>query len=800
MSSTRREFVQGGVALMGLPRLHRHPSETNQDEMNAEELWYLQPADRWLQALPIGNGRIGGMIFGDPHMERVALSESTVWSGKSELDQVNPGALAHLHEMRELFFARKYGQMQELCSKYLPGKMNNFGTNLPLPELQFQFDNQISPSNYRRSLNLDQAIARVTFRNEGAIFRREFLASHPDGILAFHFTCSLPEQISFRMQFGETDLPSHIHYDQENTLTLRGRAYEHLHSNGKAGVAFQISAHIIHEGGMVTGAGQSLQVSKANTVTVLVAVGTSFRGGKPEQACHQNIRRAAGKSFQLIRQAHRADHQSLYRRLSINLGPSSPSSRRQPTNVRRQALEQGAADPELIALFFQYGRYLTIAGSRADSPLPLALQGIWNDGRASSMGWTDDFHLDINTEQNYWPAEVCNLSECQMPLFGLIELMRTAGSKTAREMYGAPGWVVHTVTNPWGYTAPGGIGWGVFVTAGLWIALQMWDHYTFNVDTDFLRNHAYPVLREAAEFFLAYMVKDPNNDWLVTGPSVSPENWYVTSEGSHAADAMGNTVDRVLVHALCSMCIEASKILRVDEDLHTRLKQVQAKLPPFQIGSHGQLQEWMLDFKEAIPNQRHTSHLIALYPEHQISPRTTPKLARAAEVTIQRRMHAAHWQQTEWGFANLIAYYARLLKGDDAYQYLTELIGKSSDDNLLTFSIAGVAGATQNIFALDGNTAGTAAIAEMLLQSQANEIELLPALPTAWPTGSIRGLCARGGYVVDIEWHGGTLTLATITSRRGGITPVRYRNKRTTLHSRPGQATHLRPENFIETA
>jgi alpha-L-fucosidase 2 len=466
--------------------------------------------------------------------------------------------------------------------------------------------------------------------------------------------------------------------------------------------------------------------------------------------------------------------------------------------VRRKALETGANDPELLALFFQYGRYLTIAGSRAYSPLPLALQGIWNDGLASSMGWTDDFHLDINTQQNYWPAEVCNLAECQTPLFALIDRMREHGRETAREMYGAPGWVVHTVTNPWGFTAPGSVGWGIFVSAGIWVSLQLWDHWTFNGDIEFLSKRAYPALREAAEFFLSYLVSEPKHGWLVTGPSDSPENWYLTPSGYRASESMGNTCDRTFVHALFSMCIGASKALSVDAEFCRKLEDARAKLPPFQIGRHGQLQEWLEDFEDADPNHRHTSHLVGLYPLNQIAPRTTPELARAAEVTIQRRMNAPHWEQSEWGRANLVVYYARLLKGDDAHKYLVGLLAKAADANLLTFSSGGVAGAEQNIFAIDGNTAGTAGIAEMLLQSQGGEIELLPALPHAWPEGSVRGLCARGGYVIDIDWNSNKLESAVIVCRVAGTARVRYRDRLITIHLLPGKSRRLRPESFAQ--
>jgi alpha-L-fucosidase 2 len=573
-----------------------------------------------------------------------------------------------------------------------------------------------------------------------------------------------------------------------------------MHSSGHDGVALQIRAQVFPEGGSVSPAEKGMDVHAANAVTVLLAIGTSYRNADPEAICKQALQRAAGRSFAELRQAHITDHQALYRRMTLKLGQSSALTAQQPTDVRRQALEHGPEDPELLALFFQYGRYLSIAGSRADSPLPLALQGIWNDGLASSMGWTDDFHLDINTQQNYWPMEVCNLSECQTPLFSLVELLSTSGRSTAKEMYGAPGWVAHTVTNPWGYTAPGSPGWGIVVTAGVWIALQLWDHYAFTGDVEFLRTRVYPVLREAAEFFLAYMVPEPKHGWLVTGPSDSPENWYIAPTGSHIAEAMGNTCDRVFVHALFSMCIEASKTLALDDSFRSQLEQARVKLAPFQIGRHGQLQEWLEDYEDAIPNHRHTSHLVALYPEHQISPRTTQQLARAAEVTLQRRITAPHWEQSEWGRANLAVYYARLLKGDDAHTSLVGLIAKATSNNLLTYSSGGVAGAESDIFAIDGNTAGTAAIAEMLIQSQAGEIELLPALPSAWPTGSIRGLCARGGYVVDIAWRSGKLSSAVIISRIGGTTPVRYGDLRTTVRLSAGQSVQLHPDSFLNHA
>ena len=794
MTTSRRDFLRGSLALATLPHVTSEllpPIAPNHDE-----LWYSSPAERWLEALPVGNGRLGGMVFGGVGMERIALSEATAWSGSPSTTDVNPSALEHLPQIRELLFAGKYVEARSLCEKHLLPHPRSFGTNMPLPELQLTFDDMKLVTQYRRSLNLNDAVARTSFRKGAALFSREVIASHPDEVIAIRLTCSEPGMISFQAGFGAIALPCTLQTIGQDTLVLRGHAYEKLHSGGSDGVELHVRTQIMTEGGSLTATEQALHVRNANAVTVLVAVATSFADQLHEKACIQILQRASRKKYAQLRQAHIADHQSLYSRMSLDLGASPANVNHNPTDKRRNALAAGASDPQLLALFFQYGRYLTIAGSRENSPLPLALQGIWNDGLASSMGWTDDFHLDINTQQNYWAAEVCNLSECQTPLFGLIETLRVAGRRTAKEMYGAPGWVCHTVTNPWGYTAPGwGLGWGLFVTAGIWIALQMWDHYTFNADAEFLRKSAYPVLREAAEFFLAYMVPEPKHGWLVTGPSDSPENTFLTPSGERCSESMGNTCDRVFVHALYSMCIEASRVLSVDPEFRQKLESARAKLPPFQVGRHGQLQEWLEDFEDADPNHRHTAHLVALYPENQISPRT-PELVHAAEVTIERRMNTPNWEQSEWGRANLVVYYARLLKGDKAHTHLVGLVAKAADDNLLTFSSGGVAGAEQNIFAIDGNTAGTAGIAEMLLQSQAGEIHLLPALPAAWHRGSVRGLCARGGYQVNIAWREGILASSTIMSKRGGSIPVRYNDRMIQLHLRPGQAVHLSVENF----
>ncbi len=791
MRATRRAFLLGSMATAALPRgsvAEPAPAEV--------PMWYDKPAERWLQALPIGNGRLGAMVFGGAAKERLHLSESTLWSGAPSTLNVNPAAREHLPAIRELLFAGKYTEAEELCGKYLLGRSDQFGTALPLGFLEIETLLPASPVLYRRSLDMAEGVARVAFTSGGVRFRREVLASHPHGLIAVRLECDKPAGLSCTVTFSDPHLPGDISTEGPDLL-LRGHAWERVHSDGQHGVSFVSGVRAIVDGGTVQAEDGRITIDAANSVTLLIAVATDFRGANPENRCRQTLTNASSLPWSLVRTAHVRDHAALFRRVSLDLS-KNPEAASLPLDERRRRLADGADDPELCALFFQYGRYLTIAGSREDSPLPLALQGIWNDGLAAAMGWTDDFHLDINTEQNYWICETGNLSECHAPLATLVDGLRTSGAPTAQQMYGAPGWVTHVVTNPWGFTAPGwGLGWGIFVTGGVWIALQMWDHFRFTHDQGYLRHKAWPVLREAALFFLQYMVEHPEKKWLVTGPSTSPENWFVAPDsGKPCSDSMGPTCDRVLVYALLSACMAASQILGTDPELRSRMAAARDRLPPLQIGRHGQLQEWLEDFDEAEPNHRHTSHLIALYPESQISPQETPALAAAARVTIERRIHQPNWEDTEWSRANLVNYFARLLDGDAAYHHLVGLIAHAADDSLLTYSRAGVAGAESNIFALDGNTGGAAGLAEMLLQSQGDVLHLLPALPRTWPAGSVRGLRARGGITVSIRWHNGTLTSAVLTADRTTDVTVRYGRKTAKVHLPTGERVRIESAIF----
>ncbi len=739
-------------------------------------LWYRQPAQRWLEALPIGNGRLGAMVFGGVTDERLELNEATFWSGASSEEHEKPEGLNAFSKIRELFKAGKSGDVAWPLIEKMLGRKLNYGTSLPAGYVllkQAGTDGEVR--DYRRELDIEAALARVAFTANGVRYNREALASHPDGVMAVRLSADRKDSISFKLRYVTARFPFEAQAQGKDTLVVSGRALEKQHSDGTCGVSFVAKIRVLPEGGIMTAGEGSLSVAGADAVTLLIALNTDFQGRDAAALCAGQIDAAQRKSWKDLRAGHVADHQRLFQRVALDLGGAKAAG--QPTDVRLDALRKGQADPQLAALFFQYARYLTIAGSREDSPLPMHLQGLWNDGLAADMGWTCDYHLDINTQQNYWLTESGNLSECGQPLFHLIESLQAPGRKTARKLYGVDkGWVCHVFTNPWGFTAPGwGGGWGLHVTGGVWIASHLWEHYLFTGDREFLAQRAYPVLKGAAEFFLDYLFADPATGYLLTGPSVSPECGGETNPGA--------VHDRAMVCALFDACIEASRTLGVDAAFRARLEADRAKLPPYKIGRNGQLQEFQSD-DGGETNHRHTSHLVALFPLGQITPRGTPELARAAEKSLRLRMDRPDWEDVEWSAGNSVCYYARLGNGELAHKNLTNLLVSDTDADLLTFSRGGIAGAPQNIYVIDGNISGAAGIAEMLMQSHAGEIDLLPALPKAWPTGSVKGLCARGGFTVDIEWKDGQVTNYRIASAAPREVTIRINNETKTVKSK----------------
>jgi alpha-L-fucosidase 2 len=754
---------------------------------NAPELWYDQPAQEWMQSLPVGNGRLGAMVYGGITEETIALNEITLWSGEVDSAQEQPFGKEKLAKIRQLFFDGKIKEGNEIADKDLIGFFNTYGTHLPFGDLLLDFQHKASPENYRRSLDLSNALAKVSYTVDDVHFTREVFCSNPDQVLVVHLKADKKKSISLQ---GQMKMLRKATFEiKDNVFLLKGQVdYPKF---GKGGVDFAGQIQFKTKGGCIVTEGESIRISDADEVTILIDINTNLTLSDPEQTCLQHISTAGQKDYKELRQKHIADFSNLFNRVELSLGTPKNDL---PTDERLKQLKNNVDDPDLMALFMQYGRYLLISCSREDSPLPANLQGLWNDNLACSMMWTCDYHLDINTEQNYWLANVGHLPECNAPLFDFVDYLAKAGSKTAENVYGSPGWVAHTVANIWGFTSPGlSTGWGVFPTAGVWLASHLWSHYIYTGDTVFLQKRAYPVLKESARFMLDYMVVNPNNGYLMTGPSTSPENTFGL-DGKKYPLSMMPTCDNVLVHELFTSCLESAKILDCDEAFRDSLQQSLAQLPPLKIGSQGQLQEWFEDYDEPYPHHRHTTHLLALYPFNQVSVRQTPELAEAAAVTIERRVNHPKWEDVEWSRANMINFYARLREPEKALQSVKMLMTEAARENMLTISAKGIAGAQWDIFVLDGNEAGAAGITEMLLQSQEGYIELLPVLPPQWNTGHFKGLCVRGGGEIDAEWSNGIVQKAVLRANTDNTFRLKIPGNKTQYRITKNKV-EIQPEN-----
>lgn len=757
---------------------------------NALRLLFVEPAEQWCDALPIGNGRLGAMVYGGPRVERFYLSDATFWSGETSLENNNSQGPAIVAEVRRLLLAGEIAAANKLAEQ-IEGRKLNYGTNLPFGNLRLLLahaDDNVRA--YRRELDLDSAIASVTYDVDGVTYRREAFASHPDRVFVVRLTCSQPGALGLRITVDGDEQPFSTHVTEPATLTMDVLAREHFHSDAKCGVDGHARVQIAVEGGQARSFGAQIEVEGSDAVTLLLAFETTYGGGDPVATCRAQIEAASAKPYAVLKEAHIADHQALFHRVAIDLG-SSPHPD-EPLDRRLAAVQAGADDPDLAALLFQFGRYLLIGSSRPDSPLPAHLTGVWNDNVACRIGWTCDYHLDINTQMNYWIAELTGIPECHAPLLRWIEeTLAPSGRHTARTLYGLPGWVAHIFSNPWGFTAPGwSIWWGMHPTGGAWVATHLWDHYAFTGDKQFLADHAYPILKEAAEFFLDYLVEDPASGWLLSGPSNSPENVFLF-EGQRFAICLAPTADRILIHELFDECIAASEILGVDDGLRSRMQAAQAKLPPYQIGRHGQIQEWLDDYEEAMPHHRHTTQLLGVFPYGQITPEHTPELAAAARVSIERRENApGGYEEGSWGRNLIMLYHARLGDSEAAYASLNTLFRVEGDRSLMV----GTKLAPRNAYEMDYNTGATAGIAEMLLQSYQGYLHLLPALPIAWPEGRVTGLRARGGFEVDVSWRAGMLTAANIRSHCGALCRLRFSTPMAiSCDGKPMQAVDVAP-------
>lgn len=728
------------------------------DSCETTELWYAQPAEVWMESLPIGNGRLGAMTYGGIEEEKLALNESTMWSGQYNENQNIPFGREKMNQLRKLFFEGKLSEGNRIAGDNLHGNQTSFGTHLPIGDLKMQF---IYPegkvTGYRRSLSLDEAVSSVSFNSGGVNYKREYFATNPDNVLVLRLTADKQKSITMNMGLDlmrQADLSV-----EDNQLVFTGKVDFPLH--GPGGVCFEGRIAVLADNGEVKMEQSEVGIKEADAVTLIVDVRTDYKSPDYKTLCADGVKKAAAKSYDELKQAHIKDYNTLYNRVSIHFGQDA--NRALPTDVRWKQVKEGKTDTGLDALFFQYGRYLTIASSRENSPLPIALQGFFNDNKACNMGWTNDYHLDINTEQNYWAANVGNLAECNAPLFTYIKDLAHHGAKTAEVVYGCKGWTAHTTANVWGYTpASSTIIWGLFPMASSWIASHLWTQYEFTQDKQYLAETAYPLLKGNAQFILDFLAKDPKSGYLMTGPSISPENWFRTAGGEEMVASMMPACDRELAYEILSNCVQASEILNTDREFADSLRTAIAQLPPIQLRANGTIREWFEDFEEAHPNHRHTSHLLALYPFSQITLEKTPELAEAARKTIENRLSAENWEDTEWSRANMICMYARLKDAQEAYKSVQLLQGKLSRENLMTVSPGGIAGAEGDIYSFDGNPAGTAGMAEMLVQNHEGYVEFLPCLPDEWKEGSFKGLCIRGGAEVAAEWTNAVINSASL--------------------------------------
>ena len=739
------------------------------DSCETTELWYAQPAKVWMESLPIGNGRLGAMTYGGIEEEKLALNESTMWSGQYNENQNKPFGREKMNQLRKLFFEGKLSEGNRIAGDNLHGNQTSFGTHLPIGDLKMQF---IYPegkvTGYRRSLSLDEAISSVSFNSGGVNYKREYFATNPDNVLVLRLTADKQKSITMNMGL---DLMRQADLSVENNqLVFTGKVDFPLH--GPGGVCFEGRIAVLADNGEVKMEQSGVSIKEADTVTLIVDVRTDYKSPDYKTLCADGVEKAAAKSYDELKQAHIKDYNTLYNRVSIHFGQDA--NRAMPTDVRWKQVKEGKTDTGLDALFFQYGRYLTIASSRENSPLPIALQGFFNDNKACNMGWTNDYHLDINTEQNYWAANVGNLAECNAPLFTYIKDLAHHGAKTAEVVYGCKGWTAHTTANVWGYTpASSTIIWGLFPMAGSWIASHLWTQYEFTQDKQYLAETAYPLLKGNAQFILDFLAKDPKSGYLMTGPSISPENWFRTAGGEEMVASMMPACDRELAYEILSNCVRASEILDTDREFADSLRTAIAQLPPIQLRANGAIREWFEDFEEAHPNHRHTSHLLALYPFSQITLEKTPELAEAARKTIENRLSAENWEDTEWSRANMICMYARLKDAQEAYKSVQLLQGKLSRENLMTVSPGGIAGAEGDIYSFDGNPAGTAGMAEMLIQNHEGYVEFLPCLPVEWKDGSFKGLCLKGGAEATAEWTNAVINKASLKATADQVLKVK---------------------------
>jgi alpha-L-fucosidase 2 len=772
-----------------------YPVEQIQD--HPWKLWYTKPAAEWQAALPLGNGKLGAVIYGGQQIEHLQINEGTLWNGAPRVYD-NPGALAALPEIRELIFAGKYFEAQELIDKRfygIPSKQQPFQ---PFCDLYLDFKGHEYIHDYYRELDLSDAVSRVSYRIGGDHYLREVFASYPDNVIVLHIDCDKPGGISFDARLTSQQPVTSIATSGNNRLRLEGQIGPRkmipddmdtqigswTEDSDTLGLKFNGSIEVRTTGGSVSASNGMVMVRNADEAVVIFTGATSYVNyqdisADPRTRVENTLAAVAEKSFTTLKKEHVADYSALFGRVSIDLGEESISAN--ATDYRRTNYAPGA-DPAFDALMYQYGRYMLIASSRSGGQAA-NLQGIWNN--LLWPPWSSKYTININIQMNYWPAEVSNLPETTGPLFDFITDLSKTGSNTARVHYGAGGWVAHHNTDLWRGTAPVDVArYGMWQGGGAWFCLHIWEHYLFSGDTAFLEQ-AYPVMKGAAQFFVDSLVEDPNTGWLVTCPSMSPEHVFQTNPD--VSVCAGPTMDMQIIRGLFDNCIEASTILGIDKNFRAVLDQTRTRLAPNKIGKWGQLQEYQEDRDDPADTHGHISHLYGMYPSNEITLKDTPELADGVRTVLEHRGTGMGggwpgvWRSSLW---------ARLTNSKRAYETLTAAIMPDRlSDNLMTAPLRGAR--EYQIFQIDANFGYTAAIAEMLLQSHEGDIHVLPALPDTWPTGSVKGLRARGNFVVDMDWKDGRLTNVVITSVKGTPCIVRYGESEISFETKAGAAYTL---------
>jgi alpha-L-fucosidase 2 len=736
-------------------------------------LWYEHPAEKWTDALPVGNGRMGAMVFGGIFDERIQFNEDTLWKGHPH-DYVRAGARDHLPEIRRLLFDGKAKQAEDVAHKTFLSDPVRQKAYQPFGDLRLHFPGQGNVTDYRRELDLDSAIARTTYRLGGVRFERDVFASHPGQAIVVRIAADQPGNVRFTLKMDSPQTNSQTVAISPDTLALTGQVEE-------GGLRFESRVLVVCDGGTMTTNGKAIKIENANSATLFLVAATSFKNfqdisGNPAKRCAHDLAEVSAKPYHAVLAAHETDFRSLFQRAKLDLGYTPRADL--PTNERLNAVKKSGldGDPAFAAMYFQYGRYLLISSSRPGGQ-PANLQGLWNE--ELNPPWESKWTLNINCEMNYWPAELSNLGECAEPLFDMIDDLVISGGRTAKEQYGCRGWVVHHNTDLWRGSAPINNIDGIWPTGGAWLCHRLWEHYLFTGDKKFLAR-AYPAMKGASLFFVDDLIKDPKTGWLVTSPSYSPEQGDL---------CYGPTMDNQLIRALMDSTIAAANILHKDKIFSAQLAKTRDQLPPNQVGKYGQLQEWLNDVDKPNNNHRHMSPLWALYPGADITP-ANPKIWDAAKLLLKWRGDGS----TGWSYAWRIPLWARAGDGEFAYRQLDEMFQRRTLPNL--FDLCGP-------FQIDGNFGGTAGMVELLLQSQWTKrqagkdlriVSLLPALPKEWQNGSVKGLCARDGFVVDIVWGDRKLTRAVVQSKLGRPCLLQCGDHEIVLFTRPGKTYAFGPD------